>query len=237
MEHQYKHQKNWFDFRIMFGILVIAAGTLLLLENLFGYDLGISVWGLWPVLLILFGLQHILRPEPARQTTAGIIFILIGALFLGNNLDLFYIRFSVIWPVILILIGFAILRNSGTRRKEGVADSDYINLTFVFGGGDFKFSSKTLQGGKISAVLGGGKIDLREADILGEEIEFDLFAFWGGVELIVPETWEVAMMGMPLMGGMEDKTRGAVTKSDSGAAPKRVVIRGMAIMGGVEVKN
>ena len=34
-----------------------------------------------------------------------------------------------------------------------------------------------------------------------------MFAFWGGIEIKVPEDWTVVTRVMPLMGGVEDKTR------------------------------
>jgi hypothetical protein len=55
---------------------------------------------------------------------------------------------------------------------------------------------------------------------------------WGGIEIRVPEDWMIDSQVIPLMGGVEDKTRPPTTPS-----PHRLVLRGMALMGGVEIKN
>ena len=82
------------------------------------------------------------------------------------------------------------------------------------------------------AVIGGCEIDLRHASIAeGREAVIDAFALWGGIEIKVPEDWEVVNRGSAFLGGFENKTRPL-----PGAA-KRLVVTGTAIMGGVEVKN
>ena len=82
------------------------------------------------------------------------------------------------------------------------------------------------------AIMGGCEIDLRRAAIAADEAVIDVFAFWGGIELRVPETWHVVGRVTPLMGGYEDKT-----SQVQQAGGKRLVIRGLVVMGGVNVKN
>jgi hypothetical protein len=48
----------------------------------------------------------------------------------------------------------------------------------------------------------------------------------------VPEDWTVVSHLVPIMGGVEDKTRPPQT-----ATSHRLTLRGMALMGGVEIKN
>jgi hypothetical protein len=80
--------------------------------------------------------------------------------------------------------------------------------------------------------MGGVELDLRNAQIKeGEEAVLDTFALWGGVEITVPENWRVVGQVMPLMGGFENKTRA------SGASGPVLIVKGTAVMGGVEVKN
>jgi predicted membrane protein len=225
--------RNIFDIKALVGMLIIVFAVVILLQNM---DLipYINMWIFWPVFLILIGLSQVLRPSESRQALSGGIFIVVGLLFLLNNMDIIYFRFRDLWPFILLLIGFAILRQAmlGTKSKD--ADNDYINLTFILGGGDHKFNSKSLQGGKVSAIMGGGKIDLSDADMADDEIFFDIFAFWGGVELIVPQNWQVNMKGLPILGGVENKTG---PDPNGTSTVKRLTVRGTAIMGGMEVKN
>ena len=79
--------------------------------------------------------------------------------------------------------------------------------------------------------MGGCEIDLRNAEINGDAA-IDVFAMWGGIEIRVPENWTVIGRVTPLMGGFEDHTR-----APQAASAHRLIVRGMVIMGGVEIKN
>jgi len=100
------------------------------------------------------------------------------------------------------------------------------------GGFDRKITSKEFQNGEITAFMGGGKLDLREAAPAGGQAVLNVFALMGGFEIIVPETWSLSLEVMPFMGGIEDKTRTPANPS----AP-RLVLRGFVMMGGVDIKN
>ena len=52
------------------------------------------------------------------------------------------------------------------------------------------------------------------------------------IEIRVPEDWTVVSRVVPLMGGVDDKTR-----PPQSATAHRLVLRGFAIMGGIEIKN
>jgi hypothetical protein len=57
----------------------------------------------------------------------------------------------------------------------------------------------------------------------------------GGGEIVVPETWLVEMHGSAVLGGYDNKTR--YFQPDATKPVKRLIIRGNAILGGIEVKN
>jgi hypothetical protein len=81
-------------------------------------------------------------------------------------------------------------------------------------------------------MLCGCEVDLRYATMPeGGEAVIDAFAFWGGVEIKVPEDWEVVNRVSAFMGGVDNKTRPLPN------ATRRLVVTGTAIMGGIEVKN
>jgi hypothetical protein len=88
------------------------------------------------------------------------------------------------------------------------------------------------RGGSASAALGGCDIDLREARMIeGATAVLDTLAIMGGIEVRVPDDWSVETRGMAILGGFEDKTRRPLDDR------KKLVITGLAVMGGVEVKN
>src|SRR6266849_2652637 len=62
-------------------------------------------------------------------------------------------------------------------------------------------------------------------------------AIFGGVEIRVPETWQVAFRGTPIFGGIADKTRVGRTTDLSDPRRKVLILTGAVIFGGVEIKN
>jgi hypothetical protein len=82
------------------------------------------------------------------------------------------------------------------------------------------------------ALMGGVKLDLRDATIDTDELSITAFSLMGGVEVIVPEGVDVELGGFAIMGANENRT---------GLAPIRpgtpvVHVRGFSLMGAVEVK-
>jgi hypothetical protein len=166
----------------------------------------------------------------------------LGILLLLNNLGYLDFDWDIVWPLAIVFVGLSILyshlRGPGSRgccKKGGLVDDassdDYLNLSAVMGGGDYKISQTNLKGGRISVVMGGFDVDLRKADMEGKEMTIDASALMGGVELRVPENWEVVVHGTPILGGIDNATKRPESPE------KKLVVHGSAIMGAVEVKN
>jgi predicted membrane protein len=83
----------------------------------------------------------------------------------------------------------------------------------------------------LTAVMGGVEIDLRQSAASGGESVIDVFAIWGGIQIRVPADWQVVSEVVPIMGGVDDRS-GHVQPSRH-----RLVLKGMVLMGGVEVKS
>jgi len=83
------------------------------------------------------------------------------------------------------------------------------------------------------AVMGGIEIDLTHARFAEAEVTISCFAFWGAVEIRVPDDINVNVDGFGFMGAFEDH---APSRRHIPGAPT-VRITGLAIMGGVEVKG
>jgi hypothetical protein len=79
-------------------------------------------------------------------------------------------------------------------------------------------------------LMGGAELDFREA-VLGPGVtEVQVFAMWGGIEIIVPPGMNVESHGVGIMGGFDHFTEVA---PDPDAPTLRVT--GFACMGGVEI--
>ena len=82
------------------------------------------------------------------------------------------------------------------------------------------------------ALMGGAGLDFREARMPPGETVVNVLTVMGGVEILVPPGLAVETHGLGIMGGFEAVDQaGDYTDPD---AP-RLVIRGMAIMGGVDI--
>jgi hypothetical protein len=82
------------------------------------------------------------------------------------------------------------------------------------------------------AVMGGVKLDLRDATIEGDELVITAFALMGSVDIIVPEGIEVDLGGFALMGGNEHKPGEVSVRPGTPV----VNVRAFSLMGGVSVK-
>jgi predicted membrane protein len=222
--------------RLIIGLVIIVVGVIALLMNL-GYNVDIDLWDYWPLILIFIGLSRIFQPPEYRNLWFGLIFTLVGILFLLDNFYLIRFGFRELWPFVLILVGIAILKHGYGGSKGRSTDVDYIDHSAVLGGGEYRYTSKTLKGGKLFAFMGGCEVDLRQADIQDDEMMIDIFAMMGGIEIKVPESWQVTVRGLPLMGGLSNNTYQSKTEGGTAPTGKKLLVKGTAIMGGIEVKN
>lgn len=83
------------------------------------------------------------------------------------------------------------------------------------------------------AVMGGMSLDFREALLPPGETEVWIFTVMGGAEILVPPGLTVESDGIAILGGF-DHLEDAAVKEDPGAPVLR--LKGLALMGGVEVK-
>jgi predicted membrane protein len=227
---------SFFAPRLVFGLGIIIIGVLFLLGNLDILNPH-EYLRLWPALLIVAGIAHLFQSDRGSKRIWGIILIFIGSTMLLDRL--YFIQFNLwdYWPLILVFVGMMMILKSTMFRREvssstgksGDANS-YLKAIAVMSGFRRKNNSQDFKGGELTAIMGGLEIDLRDASINGEAI-IDIFALMGGMEIRVPEDWVVIIDGFPFMGGFEDKTH---SPKDS---TKRLVIKGTAVMGGVEIKN
>lgn len=235
----HRHDKG--DSRIIIGILIVIAGVLALLNNI-GVIHNLNIWDYWPVILILVGIGRFFRPfDGGGQYIEGLILIAIGALILMNNLDYIDFNIGTYWPILLILVGGLIIVHSFTAHRmiAGVGSGkDFINVTSVLGGSNYTYDSKSLKGGKMTAFMGGSKLDMRNSDIEGDSMVMDAFLLMGGMEILIPENWRVVLQATPILGGVEDKTMTKdETRTVKGSRVKELIIKGTIIMGGMEIKN
>jgi predicted membrane protein len=192
---------------------------------------------LWPAILIVVGIAYLIQCQHGSGRVWGIILTFVGTGMLLDRLNFIHFSVWIYWPLIFIVVGIMMIIRSSSHQREihssPVESSDansYIKAIAIMGGYRRMNNSQDFKGGELTAIMGGLEIDLREASIKGEAV-IDIFALMGGVEMRVPEDWLVIIEGFPFMGGFEDKTRPPKESA------KHLVIKGTAMMGGLEIKN
>lgn len=223
--------------QVVLGFLVIAMGLLFLLDNLGILDMH-RAFSFWPTLFIVVGTVKLCDTATPGGRLVGAVLLGIGLLLTLDRMDIIEFSWRAVWPLALIGLGALMLVKAARGRrmvaggsKDAIAD-DIIDSTAIMGGFERRVNSQAFRGGEITAVMGGCSLDMRSCAIQpGGEAVINVFAFWGGVTIKCPSDWTVILQGTPILGGFEDKT----IQPPAGA--KRLVIRGYAIMGGVEVRN
>lgn len=224
--------------RLVLGLLIAALGAIVLAGNLGWIESHDLLPWFWPAALAAVGVTILLQPAPCPGRWWGAIWLVAAGWILADRQGWVTVDFwAVFFPAVLILFGARLVLRTfawRTPRHAGAsADSEPIVRAFaVMSGNERRSSTTAFRGAELTAFMGGVVLDLTGARMAGPEATIDVLAFWGGIEIRVPPDWAVESRVVPLMGGFEDKSRPAA------AAPeRRLVLRGFAVMGGVEVKN
>jgi predicted membrane protein len=232
------------DRRAVAGLLLIAAGALLLLDmgDLLPFNLRYYIIS-WKTLLIGIGLITMANRD---NRTTGAILVGLGLLFWMPELLDYRVRLSAIfWPAVLIGIGLIMLSrrtgSDGHRQKhifsgsnrQGVTDEDLIDELAIFGGGNTRITSQNFKGGKVTAIFGGSDIDMKATMPSKAGCVIDVFTLFGGNKLIVSDDWQIKSEVVAIFGGFSDKR--IVTNERN--PEKLMIIKGVVLFGGVEIKS
>ena len=158
----------------------------------------------------------------------------IGILFLPELPFLPHMRLSMIlgvWPLLISAGGVTLIRQSLGPAAQGARRDNSFHSVAIMGGVGRGVASSDFAGGDAVAVMGGCEINLANAKITSEAV-IDVLAFWGGIDIQVPRGWRIENHVLAILGGVVDKTDG-----NAPAGAPTLIIRGSAIMGGVEIKH
>jgi predicted membrane protein len=227
MTNSKNNQSNWV------GITLIIVGFLFILDTFNIMEFGgiISDW--WPAIFIIIGLIKL----KGQDRGSGLVFILIGTLLLLTIHDV--VEWNSIWrlwPLVLIFIGLSMIfkgrRTNWKMSNETTSGDDYIHSNAVFGGSEHTVTSQNFKGGETMALFGGVELDMRQAKISADGCKIHATALFGGVEIIVPDDWNVIISGTPIFGGIDSKSR----RKPDASSNKDVHIHCTVAFGGVEIK-
>lgn len=220
--------------RILLGLVVLTLGVLFLLDSADVLDAGKAISHYWPTVIIAMALFQF--AEGTHGWVGPSIFLIAGSLLLLVTSDVVSGDvWSYVWPIAIIAGGILIIGRwrTSTRPAQAHAD-DMIVADGIFGGPTVASASQNFRAASLTAVFGGVTLDLRNARPAPEGAAINATAIFGGIELLVPQGWRIAVKATPIFGGVDDKT---VHDPDPGPDAPTLVIDGLTLFGGIEVKH
>lgn len=214
--------------RLAIGLVILSAGVVFWLDQIDRLDARDYLeW--WPLALVAIGLAHL----PERRWGAALVWTAIGGFFLLPAIG--YERPSLrmviaAWPLFISVAGLTLIVQALRPRPADEKGSGGFRAVAVMAGNVRRVIAPT-PGGEAIAVMGGCEIEIAPEALSGKEMVIDVLAFWGGIGIKVPRGWQVVDKVAPILGSLENRTVAGAPD-----AP-RVIVRGSAIMAGVEVRN
>ena len=231
--------------RLYFGLILIVLGVILIFERLDLIPESLAnVLISWQMLLVGIGVLSLI----GGNRTAGTILIVIGGFFMIPELITVphEIR-RIYWPLLLVVIGVAILLRQRDHHKLPDPNDPVFNIpngntsnTFddfvIFGGREIFINAQALAGGKATSIFGGIEFDLRSAQLQPNGAVIDCVSVFGGFTFKIPMDWNVRNEVTTIFGAFTDK-RGDTYSNKYYDPSKTLVIKGVSMFGGIEVKH
>ena len=250
-----RHSWSGISNNIVFALALVAAGALLL-----GFNTAYlpPVWKgfffSWPMLLLAIGIVHVCK----FQFLWGIILAAVGKFFLFTKVsamfpgEVLYEQFaSTYWPVLIIVCGVLILLSPflgfGKRSKtcsknkwnenntpnENENNDGNINYNFTFSGTEQVILDPVFRGGNIDVTFGGLELDLRRTSLAEGDTYLYINAVFGGVEIKVPDNWDIEIRQNRFAGGIEDSRKNNNTEKDR---TRKLIVVAKCTFGGIDIK-
>ncbi len=243
--------------RLFIGLFLLLLGAVIIL-NLLGFDIDArEILSYWPLLLVLIGLDWLIRsfrsgsaPGERKSTfiwgrfLSGLVVLMIGAFYLARRfgyLEEFEtgILWSILFAVLLIFAGLSFIRGHAAAGSSG---GRWALLAGVNVGGSTPWK---LESGSYFAFMGGIEMDLTAAEIPEGETVLDLTAIMGGIDVKIPPDLAVVYEGTAVLGGIafKDQEDGGIVASrkigepGEAAAGKFLRIQARVFMGGIDIKE
>lgn len=225
--------------RILWGIVLIAAGVLLGINafDLLEFDLFFDGW--WTLFILVPSVIGLLTDKDKWGPLIGLLF---GVFFLLCEWDI--LAFDLLWklalPIVAVLIGLRLI--FGKHRKTAVPPQMNVNVNVsqtttdgsrcvaIFSGQEMVYDGNPFTGADAVAVFGGVDIFASTA-VITSDCRLNVAAVFGGVDVYLPTDVNVEITSGGIFGGVENCRRFPPIEG----APT-VYINAVAVFGGVDIK-
>lgn len=215
----------------LIGIIIIIIGISFLIGEIFAFNIFNVIFDWWPLIIVFYGISQI---NKGKQITTPVMIIIIGLFLLLQTLDIFHGNlFRNIIALILILAGIQLFAGNKKSSEYTNKSGRGFNINSIFSGNHHIVDDSSFTNGNVTAIFGGAEVDFRNARIQ-EEAFLDITCVFGGVEVKVPEDWEIRVDGTPFFGGFENKTH---RRTNTEIIRPILNINYSVIFGGISMKN
>jgi hypothetical protein len=111
--------------------------------------------------------------------------------------------------------------------------ADVLDLAVIFDGLEGASTAAAFRGGQVDCWYGGGTLDLRGATLDSAGGRLRLRSIFGGLDVIVPRGWRIALDSRGIFGGASDGTDPATADADG----PTLAIQARSIFGGVSIRS
>ncbi len=227
--------KKNFLIRAFLGVTIVSLGGILLLRNLgvITFDNWPLFWGtFWAGIFLMAGLSVLFSSRRPTGWVWGLLLVAVAVAIGLNAYNIINISvWKLFWPVMLILVGLAVVLGIGSGRRQSkkrAADGDDSEKVVIFYSEESRVKGN-YTGGSLTAIFGGVELDLRQAKIKDGAV-IDVFALCGGISVSLPDDVIIQNEVRGILGGSEDKT------APKSSVKKTIYLKGECILGGLEIK-
>lgn len=133
--------------------------------------------------------------------------------------------------VLNLLLVFAAQVVKRMVPSYGDPESEVFSVVAALDGSEFASRAEDLNGGSVTAFLGGAVVDLTGATV-APEARLELRAVLGGIDVVVPATWRLITTASGFAGGVDGGEEAADLATD---APV-LEIDAQAFFGGISIR-
>lgn len=217
----------------LWGIFFIALGIIIGLNVMGITHINIFFDGWWTLFIIVPCFIGLFKEQ---EKLGNLIGLTIGVVLLAaaQGVVSMGLILKLIIPIIFVAIGVSIIfkgviTSSITEKIKSVNKNDLESYCATFSEQRISMAGVDFKGANLDAIFGSVKLDLNGAN-LSEDRVINATAIFGGIEIKVPQNYNVKVKSNSIFGGVSNKTN---HKNEN--APT-VYINGSGIFGGVEIK-
>jgi predicted membrane protein len=174
------------------------------------------------------------------QSFAGWVLVILGLIFLLNNLDIEI--FDFVWPGLIILLGVVLIYRAFRDKSEWHAGE---SANFTIGETSHSSFSGEVDGAHVSNFIGETDLNLSGGTLKAGVNKMSVSGFLGDIRLIIPQDWAVEISGSAFLGSIHllDRSQDGIfptcryKSADFDTAEKKLSITCSIFVGDIKVRK